>query len=82
MNKLLIAFTAGAVLGILYAPAKGRKTRNKLSNLGNDLMNGWNTVTDKIAGKIDSIKEGVDEMSDKAIQKVESTQFSTGNTLL
>jgi gas vesicle protein len=77
MNKLLIGFTAGAILGILYAPAKGSDTRHKLSNIGNDLKDGWNSVTDKIACSIDSMREGVDNIANKAVEKVESTQFET-----
>ena len=37
VKKMLISFTAGAILGMLYAPAKGSKTREKLSNIGNDI---------------------------------------------
>lgn len=82
MNKLLIGFTSGLILGILFAPAKGEKTRNKLSNMGNNIMEGWNDITDRIAGKIDSIREGVDEIADRAVEKVESTQFDTGNRVI
>ena len=82
MNKLLIGFTSGLILGILFAPAKGEKTRNKLSNMGNNIKEGWNDITDRIAGKIDSIREGVDEIADRAVEKVESTQFETGNRVV
>jgi gas vesicle protein len=37
MNKVLIAFLAGATLGILFAPDKGSKTRKKLSDGFDDL---------------------------------------------
>jgi len=77
MNKLLIGFAAGAILGILYAPAKGCDTREKLSNVGNDLKEGWNSITDRIAGSIDRMREGVDDIANKAVEKVESTQFET-----
>jgi gas vesicle protein len=77
MNKILIAFTSGIVLGILFAPAKGKKTRKKIANLGNDCKNGWNTLTDKLAGKIDTVRDGVDNMAYTAVEKIEDLQFDT-----
>lgn len=78
MKKLLIGFAAGAILGILYAPAKGSKTRRKISGIGTDLKEKWNDVTDCIADRIDNIRDGIDEVADRAVEKVESTQFDTG----
>ncbi|MEP6711578.1 MAG: YtxH domain-containing protein [Ferruginibacter sp.] len=78
MKKLLIGFMAGAVLGILYAPSKGRRTRTKIANIGTTLKESWNSITDSIADRIDSIRDGVDNIADKAVEKVESTQFDTG----
>lgn len=79
MNKIIIAFTSGLILGILYAPAKGKNTRNKIAHAGEGLKEGWNSITDNIAGKIDRLREGVDNMADRAVEKVESTQFITPN---
>lgn len=79
MNKIIIAFTSGIILGILYAPSKGKNTRNRIANLGTDLKENWNCITDKVADKIDSIRMGVDEMADKAVEKVEGVQFDTPN---
>ena len=70
---MLISFTAGAILGVLYAPARGSKTRRKIAGIGNDIKEGWNNITDGINDRIDSIREGVDNMADKTIEKVEST---------
>lgn len=75
VRKMLLSFAAGAVLGMLYAPAKGSQTRAKLSSIGDDIKEGWNDITDSIAGRIDSIREGVDNFADKTIEKVENTQF-------
>ena len=82
MNKVIIAFSAGIVLGILYAPAKGKHTRNKIANLGNDVKDSWNNLTDRIAGKIDGIRESVDHMADTAVERIESVQFDTENRLI
>ena len=73
----MIAFIAGAVLGILYAPAKGSKTRRKIACIGSDIKEGWNNITDSVADRIDSIRDGVNNLADKAVEKVESTQFDT-----
>jgi gas vesicle protein len=82
MNKIIIAFTSGIVLGLLFAPASGKDTRKKIGNVGNDCKEGWNKFTDKIAGKIDSIKDRVDDMAYSAVEKIESTQFDTsGRTI-
>lgn len=78
MNKVLIAFTSGLILGLLYAPQAGKTTRNRISNLGNDMKDKWNSLTDRIAERIDCAKEGIDSVADSAIEKVESTQFDTG----
>ena len=79
VRKMLLSFAAGAVLGILYAPAKGSKARAKLSSIGDEVKEGWNNITDSIAGRIDSIRESVDNVADKAIQKVENTQFEVND---
>jgi gas vesicle protein len=39
MNKVLIAFIAGATLGILFAPDKGSATRKKLADGYDELKN-------------------------------------------
>ncbi len=82
MNKLLIAFTSGLILGILYAPAKGKKTRNRISEMGNNFIDGWNTISETIVGKIDSMKKGSDEMEYTEELKTESMAFDRGNTIL
>ena len=82
MKKLMIGFLAGAVLGILYAPAKGAKTRRKIACIGTDLKEGWNNITDALADRIDSIRDGLDSLADKAVEKVESTQFDTNNVIV
>ncbi len=77
MNKILIAFTSGIILGILFAPAKGKHTRKKIANLGNGCKDGWNKLTDKLAGKIDTIRDGVDNIAYTAVEKIEGMQFDT-----
>ena len=77
MNKIFIAFTSGLVLGLLFAPAKGTDTRKRIANIGNGCKESWNNFTDKIAGKIDGIRAGVDNLADTAVEKIEGVQFDT-----
>lgn len=77
MNKVFIAFTSGLVLGLLFAPAKGTDTRKKIANLGNGCKDEWNNLTDKIAGKIDNVRTGLDNLADTAVEKIEGVQFDT-----
>jgi len=82
MNKVVIAFTSGIVLGILFAPAKGKNTRKKIADAGLNLKEGWNNITDRVTGKIDGIRESVDNLADRAVEKVEGTQFDTSEKYL
>lgn len=43
---LLTGLAVGATLGILFSPEKGSKTRNKLSETGDDILEG---IEDKFA---------------------------------
>lgn len=79
IKKMLISFTAGAVLGMLYAPARGSKTRRKLGDMGNDIRQGWNNIADGISGTVDNFREGVDHTADSIIEKVDSTQFQVND---
>lgn len=81
MNKVLIAFASGLIIGLLIAPEKGKKTREKISGIGTSLKENWNCFTDRIAGSIDRMKDSVDNVADRAVEKVESTQFDTGKVV-
>ncbi len=56
VTKMMIGFTAGIVIGVLYAPAKGTKTREKLSRFGEDVKAGWGSIRDSIAGEVDDFR--------------------------
>ncbi|MFT3911996.1 MAG: YtxH domain-containing protein [Ferruginibacter sp.] len=78
-KKMLISFTAGLILGILYAPAKGSKTRKKLADVGTDIKDGWNNIADHVAGGIDRIRDVADNVADKTIESIEITQFEVND---
>lgn len=82
MNKIFIAFASGLALGLLFAPAKGKDTRKKIANIGNDCKEGWNRLTDRIVDKIDDLKDGVDQAAYTAVEKIEGVQFDTPSRIL
>ena len=52
----MIGIAAGAILGVLYAPDKGSVTRRKLSRMGEDLRDRFNSIRDNISDTIDNLK--------------------------
>lgn len=72
VKKMLISFTAGAILGMLYAPAKGVKTRRRLKSIGSDIKQGWNNIADSITDRIDNV-------ADNAIDRIEITEFEVND---
>lgn len=63
MNKLLVGFSTGLLVGLLFAPAKGSETRESIASKGRDLKNKFNDLIDAIADKFDSIKDEVDDFT-------------------
>lgn len=57
----------GAVLGVLFAPAKGSETRKKIANKSSDLT--------------DSIKESVNKLSEKIAQTVDGFKNETNDII-
>ena len=72
MNKLLIGFSAGLLLGVLFAPAKGSETRESISNRGRDLKDKFNDLVDSITDKFDSMTEDAEELAEQGRQRVKS----------
>lgn len=61
MNKILVGFTAGLLVGLLFAPAKGSETRESISNRGRDLKNKFNDLVDAVTDKFDSMRDDVED---------------------
>jgi gas vesicle protein len=74
MNKVLVGFTAGLLVGILFAPAKGSETRETIARRGNDLKDKFNDLVDSITDKFDSIKADAEDMVDEGMRQARSYQ--------
>lgn len=79
-GKVLLGVTvgmaAGAILGILFAPDKGSKTRKKILRKGGDftdtLKDKFNDFVDSISEKFDDAKHEADGMVEKGKRKIAS----------
>lgn len=76
---MMISFTAGVVLGVLYAPHKGTKTRRKLATVGRDVKDGWTSIADGISDRIDSIRGEVDSFSDTTVEEADASRFNVND---
>ncbi|HKZ67889.1 MAG TPA: YtxH domain-containing protein [Chitinophagaceae bacterium] len=72
MNKLLIGFSTGLLVGLLFAPAKGSETRESISSRGRDLKNKFNDLIDAVTDKVDSMKDDVEDFVGETRQQAQS----------
>ena len=68
MNKLLIGFTTGLIVGLLFAPARGSETRETISNRGRELKNKFNDLVDSVSDKFNSMQDDVEEFATETRQ--------------
>jgi gas vesicle protein len=75
---VLAGVAAGAVLGILFAPDKGSKTRKKIvrksTEYVEDLGDKFDEFLESLTEQFEAVKEEVMHMAEQAKSKVEETE--------
>ncbi len=70
---VLAGAATGALAGILFAPAKGSKTRKKITRKGEDYLDAvkeaFNDLLDTITEKFEKVKEDVSEYAENKLGK-------------
>ena len=62
---VLTGMAAGAVLGVLFAPEKGKVTRKKIYRKGEDVKDKFDDFIDEISDRFDDVKDNVSELAEK-----------------
>ena len=68
-RNLMIGLGIGAVIGILFAPHKGSKTRRKLSESGQELKDGWNNLKDTLTNAFSTSKNEINNYIEEETSK-------------
>jgi gas vesicle protein len=80
-GKILLALLGGAAaglaIGLLFAPAKGSETRDKLMNDFDGLSD---DLKEKASGLKDRVTENVNKMKDRMKPGAEEAGYTSGDT--
>jgi gas vesicle protein len=75
---VLAGVAAGALVGILFAPAKGSRTRRRILKKGEYYADGlkdkFSECCDSISEKFEHVKEEVSALAKKGSEKLEDAQ--------
>jgi gas vesicle protein len=78
---VLAGLTAGALAGILFAPAKGSKTRRRIVKRGEDyaedLKDKFNEFVEHITEKFEQVKKEVTDFAEEKMTKSEESDKNT-----
>ncbi|MBL7806580.1 MAG: YtxH domain-containing protein [Saprospiraceae bacterium] len=61
---------AGAILGILFAPAKGVDTRKKIVQKRDEAIDNFNEMLENVTGKLEAVKKQATRMVENGMAKV------------
>ena len=64
-RNLLIGVGVGAILGVLFAPHKGSKTRRRLKEHGDEIRDGWNNLKENLNNTFSKSNENIDNYLEK-----------------
>jgi gas vesicle protein len=80
---LLAAAATGAVLGVLFAPAKGAVLRRKIRSVGEKEMDGMkeklSDVVDDLSQKYEKVKHNVSDFSHQRMNKATEVKTAESN---
>ncbi len=75
---LVAGFAAGALAGVLFAPAKGSKTRKRIVRNGEDYVDSMKDQMDEllesVTNKFDKVKSEVVDFADKKMDRVKESE--------
>ena len=75
---VLAGVAAGALIGVLFAPAKGSRTRRRILRQGESYVDGlkekFNEYADTISEKLEHAKEEVSSFAQKGKEKFEEAE--------
>jgi gas vesicle protein len=74
-SKLLVAIGAGVaiggLLGVLFAPGKGKDTRKKIADAGSKLSDAVKDTINKGKEKVTGFKDDIKERTNTVAEKIE-----------
>jgi gas vesicle protein len=80
----LAGIAAGAILGILFAPEKGSRTRRQILNKGNDyaedLKDKFDDMLETMSNKYESVMSDAEDMVNKGKSKYNEAKKETHNS--
>lgn len=65
LNKFMVGVAVGAAFGILYAPAKGSKTRRRLARAGSKIKESFQDLKDSVSNRIDDMRDNIEDITEE-----------------